>query len=99
MSYNIDNSPADFPHLPHVYTFAAAAEDFEPMWTAEAFANDAGLTSGSSERGSPTALFRNAEYVSKWRGLSAAERNAVDGVIVGDHRHGPVFVCLREPPQ
>ena len=86
---------ANFPHLPIVYTFIGGIEDFSAIYEAEAFVKDHELTAGSGQRGFPTALFRNADYVSKWSGLTAAERAAVDGVIVGEFRHGPVFVCLR----
>lgn len=94
----VANAPDKFPHLPHVTEFPASAEDFESVYAAERFAVSLGLTPGSGQVDAPIALFRNAAYVSKWRNLSREEQAAVDGVIVGDRRRGPVFVCLRVAP-
>lgn len=72
--------------------------DFAAIFAAEKRVKDLGMTYGSMQRDDPIACYSGAEYVSKWRGLSLAERLQMDAAIVGDKRNGPVWVLFREVP-
>lgn len=59
-----------------------------------------GMTTGSMQFPQPTAAYRGAEYVSKWRGLSERERRMMDACILIDGRGEArrVWVLFREVP-
>jgi hypothetical protein len=49
-----------------------------------------GFSIGRLQSGSPIGLLLGNFDIQKWGNLSASERAALDGVIVGDARNGPV---------
>lgn len=59
-----------------------------------------GMTTGSMQYPAPTAAYRGAEYVSKWRGLSERERMRMDACILIDGRGEArrVWALFREVP-
>lgn len=81
----------------HVERFDGA--NFGAVSAAEKRVKDLGMAYGSMQRGDPIACYSGAEYVSKWRGLSLAERLQMDAAIVGDKYNGPVWVLFREAPR
>jgi hypothetical protein len=48
------------------------------------------------QRGAPRGILRGDAVIAKWRNLSHAERVALDGLMTGDMRHGPVTVTLHD---
>lgn len=72
--------------------------DFAAYHTAEQWLKDLGYCVGPMQRGAPTAAYIGDGFVSKWRNLTDAERDAVDGLIHdmgrGRFRGGPVEVVL-----
>ena len=54
---------------------------FSSMREAEREARRRGFFVGPLQRDSPRGIHRGAEYISKWRGLSEYERNALHGRI------------------
>jgi hypothetical protein len=57
-----------------------------------------GYSHGPTSIDGPVAIFKGDCVVSKWRNLSAEERQAVDGLLCGDTRNGPIRVRLRAAP-
>ncbi len=68
-------------------------DEFDPVHEAEAWCAERGISVGTMQRGSPRGLYIGDAVISKWRNLSKAERNAMDGVMTGG-RGGPVVVKL-----
>lgn len=77
-------------------TFAAEGT-FAALHDAERFLRAAGFSTGSLQRGAPIAVMFGDYAVSKWRGLSSAERKASHGILYtdsGSFREGPVRLRL-----
>lgn len=74
-------------------TFASAHE-FHAVRSAEHWCADHGYSVGEMQRGSPRGLLAGDYAVAKWRNLTIAEREQLDGVMEGDMRHGPVTVKI-----
>jgi hypothetical protein len=73
-------------------------EPFKALSKAKKFAIESGFSVGEICRDAPIGLTKRLEeYISKWNSLSDEERLALDGVIVGDKRNGPVTVFIYEP--
>lgn len=69
--------------------------DFAALHAAEAFLHSVGASVGQNQRGAPTGILFGDYLISKWRGMSAAERAALHGQIdEGDHRFGPIRVRI-----
>lgn len=81
----------------HVERFEGG--DFRAVALAEQRVGQAGMSYGSMQGDAPIACYVGDCYVSKWRGLSDADRMAADAMIVGDKRNGPVWVLFREVPR
>ena len=68
-------------------------ETFAALRSAEAFLASIGASVGQNQRGAPTGFLFGDYQISKWRGMSPAQRDALYGVIdAGDHRAGPITV-------
>lgn len=76
-------------------TFKNNGEDFSGINEAETFVKALGLTTGSMQRGAPIGLAKDAEYISKWDGMTREDRKQLDGLMVADSfRNGDVTVYL-----
>jgi len=86
--------------LPHRKTFADAG-DFAACRAAEDWLRKHDYAVGRMERGMPRGLMIGADDwdIQKWHNLRAHERRALDGVLVGDMRNGPVVVMLTAEPE
>lgn len=80
----------------HVERFEG--ENFRAVALAEQRVEQAGMSYGSMQAHAPIACYKGDCHVSKWRGLSNADRLAADAMIVGDKRNGPVWVLFKEAP-
>lgn len=80
----------------HVERFEGG--DFRAVALAKQRVKLSGMSYGSMQDDAPIACYAGDCYVSKWRGLSNADRMAADAMIVGDKRNGPVWVLFREVP-
>jgi hypothetical protein len=78
-------------------TFSNVGE-FKAMQAAEDWCAEQGISVGPCQRGDPRGLLRGDFYVAKWRNLSEDERAALDGLMTGDMRNGPVIVGLWVKP-
>lgn len=76
-----------------VKTFDRAGE-FSATRDAEKFLSDRGFSTGSMQMDADRGILFGDFCISKWRGMSKAEINALHGVIRGDGRNGPVTVIL-----
>ena len=65
---------------------------------AEAWCREQRISVGRMQRGAPRGLLRGDYDIAKWRNLSTAERNALDGTMRGDFRNGPVIVRIAPAP-
>ena len=76
--------------------FKPTGQDFGGLSDAEAWLRQNGYSYGALERVAPIAIVLGDCEVSKWSGLSKAERESVDGVIEceGDFRHGAAVVTF-----
>ncbi|PVZ19968.1 MULTISPECIES: hypothetical protein [unclassified Pseudomonas] len=72
---------------------------FAAYHQAQAWLKSHGYSYGPSSHDGPCAIFKGDCVISKWRNLSAKERKAVDGILDGDIRNGPVTVHLKVAPQ
>ena len=66
--------------------------DFEAFCEAENYLKKNGYSWGSMQCDDPIGIMKGDFNISKWRNLSTNERNALDGIITGDTRNGPVTV-------
>ena len=73
----------------------AGEGDFVAFGTACDWLKRLGYSIGSMQRGDPIGVMRGDYSISKWRNLSAAEREDLDGTIEGSKRTGPITVTLR----
>lgn len=69
--------------------------DFQGFYAAEKWCRENGYSVGSMQRDDPIGILRGDVCIAKWRHLTKAERDALDGTIEGDKRNGPVYVHLR----
>ena len=78
--------------------FKSTGRDFGALSDAEAWLRQNGFSYGALERVAPIAIVRGECQLSKWSGLSKAEKATVDGVIEceGDFRHGAATVTIFE---
>lgn len=71
---------------------------FDALYKAQNWLTENGYSYGRQERGAPTGIKRGDCIISKWRNLSAADRAAMDGVMEGDFRNGPVMIRIKAEP-
>jgi hypothetical protein len=72
--------------------------DFEALHLAEEWCRANGYSYGRLERGAPIGLLRGDFDISKWRGMTAAEREALHGTMSTSdlsYRHGPVVIRIK----
>ena len=69
-----------------------SAGTFEACSAAEAWCAANGYSVGRAQAHSPRGILRGDFDIQKWRNLRRRERDALDGVMTGDMRNGPVFV-------
>ena len=74
------------------------AGDFAASRAAEAWCEARGISVGRTERGRPRGLLYGDFDISKWHNMSKAEIAALDGLMTGDMRNGPVHIEIKEPP-
>ena len=70
--------------------------DFEAAALAEAWCMNRGVSIGPLQRGAARGLMRGDVVISKWRNMTDAERNQLDGRMTGDMRTGPVEIWMRD---
>lgn len=75
------------------HTFSGA-ETFGALNMAQSWLDDEGYSYGPPSRDHIIAVYHDDSIVSKWYNLSSEDKEAVDGVIVGDLRDGSVRVVL-----
>ena len=68
-------------------------EEFAAQRAAEKFLQDAGFSVAPSQRGSPRGIMFGRYKIAKWRNLTASERRALHGRVMGG-REGPVVVSI-----
>lgn len=68
--------------------------DFAAVNAAEQWCSDHGISVAPMQRSAPRALLLGDYTIAKWRDLTTAEREAVNGTMTGDMRNGPVVVSL-----
>lgn len=74
-------------------TFADAG-DFRAMCAAEAWCDSRGISVGPCQRGAARGLMYGDHDIAKWRNLDQNDRDALDGVMTGDMRQGPVRIRI-----
>jgi hypothetical protein len=79
-------------------TFTGAGT-FDAYHAACAWLEKNGYSHGPTSIDGPVAIFKGDCDVSKWRNLNAKERKAVDGLLDGDTRNGPITVRLKVAPE
>lgn len=67
---------------------------FQAGYAAEKWLRDRGFSVGSSQAAAPRAIWHGDCYISKWRGLSAADKRDMHARMDGDMRNGPVSITL-----
>ncbi|MBV7542224.1 hypothetical protein [Acidovorax sp. sic0104] len=71
--------------------------DFEAKRLAYAWCEANGISVGQTSAMDPSGLLFGAyDWIAKWRNLTSVEREALDGQMTGDLRHGPVVVYLKD---
>lgn len=70
--------------------------DFEAAALADAWCRERNISVGPPQRGAARGLVRGDAMISKWRNMTNAEHNSLDGRMTGDMRTGPVEVWMRE---
>lgn len=70
------------------------AGDFAALNAAQKWCRDHGISYGSLQRDDPVGLMVGDHDIDKWRNLSLADRQQLDGQLTGDKRNGPVFITL-----
>lgn len=68
--------------------------DFEACRAAESWLDSRGFSVGSMQGDEPRAIWHGDCYISKWRGLSAADKREMHASMTGDQRKGPVRITL-----
>lgn len=70
--------------------------DFQACYAAERWCADNGISVGSMQGPAPRGLMYGDFLISKWRNLSKAHRDQLDGTMTGDMRPVPVTITIRE---
>lgn len=70
--------------------------DFKACRAAEAWLDARGFSVGFMQSNEPRAIWHGDCYISKWRGLSAADKREMHASMTGDQRNGPVRITLHE---
>jgi hypothetical protein len=78
---------------PVIMVFALVG-NFRANDAAERWLSDHGFSVGSMQRGSPRGIKHGDWSIAKWRNLPEEDRDALDGVMTGDMRNGPVTITL-----
>ncbi len=80
------------------FTFAqsSADEDFKALNACETTLHIAGFSVGSRQRGAPCGALYGGYIISKWRGMSTSERNALHASFEGDGRNGPIVLTIHD---
>lgn len=81
-------------------TFKGDGTSFSATTEAEKWLRERGFSIGSMCMGEPRGLLREqGVWIHKWRNLSSADKELLDGVITSDnHRDGEVTVNLNKNP-
>lgn len=74
--------------------FDLRAGDFTDYHDAKKWLEDCGFSVGRMQANSPIGILYGCFDIQKWRNLSSTDRLALDGVMTGDMRNGPVLVSL-----
>ncbi len=69
---------------------------FGAMRAAEHFLEEHGFSYGTNQKGAPRGVMLGAHHIPKWDELNERERGALDGLMSGDMRHGPVTVTIAD---
>lgn len=83
------------------FTQSATGEDFHALYACETALNIAGFSRGSYQRGAPCGALFGDYQISKWRGMSEAERAGLHATFEGDGRNGPIILTIHDncPPE
>ena len=79
--------------LSFVKTFTSD-QTFEALYTAEEWLKQRGYSVGRMCFPEPIGVAKGQFDIVKWKHLDDEDKRCLDGVIVGDMRHGPVTVLL-----
>lgn len=83
--------------MPDKIAFTEAG-DFAACRAAERWCRERGISVGRMQGPAPRGLLFGDHYdIQKWRNLRPDERAALDGVMTGSMRAGPVYVELYRP--
>lgn len=69
-------------------------DDFAAAHAADKWLRDRGFSCGSMQGYEPRAIWFGECYISKWRGLNAADKREMHAKMTGDQRNGPVTISL-----
>ena len=74
---------------------------FKAISEAEVYLKELGYGVGSMCGDAPMGFVYEADYVAKWKNLSATERNTVDGIIIPEpeFREGGALILFFTPPR
>lgn len=86
-----------FARYPVITTFDVPG-DFEATRAAERWLAERDYSVGHAQRGAPRGILHGDFDIQKWRNLRRHEREALDGLVLGDTRNGPVIVRLTALP-
>lgn len=75
--------------------FNGNGETFSALYEAEKWLRDNGYSVGSSCIGCPTGVVKGDAYISKWRNMTAEEKDALDGTLTAG-REGPATLLLKD---
>jgi hypothetical protein len=70
--------------------------DFQALYAAQAWCEQADISYGSLCRAKPVGLMRGEFGIAKWKHISAEQRKQLDGTITGDFRNGPVTIEIKD---
>ncbi|MFI8384857.1 hypothetical protein [Pseudomonas sp. NPDC079086] len=71
---------------------------FQAFYAACDWLKENGYSYGSTCRGEPVGVLKGDYIIAKWRNLTKAERNELDGTLDGDFREGPLTLNLKVAP-
>lgn len=77
-----------------IVTFSGGAT-FGALYAAEAWCAARGISVGRADGRNPCGLLYGEYDIQKWHNLNAKERAALDGLLTGDKRNGPVTVSIK----
>lgn len=83
------------PRATEIVKVFAEVGDFAAMNAAEEWCASQGISVGRSERGKPRGLLYGDFDIAKWHNLRGHEIAALDGLMQGDGRNGPITVQIR----